>query len=580
MQLSQEQQKAAFTESPKALVLAGAGSGKTRVLTARIKHLIEEKQVSPYEIISFTFTRKGSGEMIERLGKEIGHTAAIIKSGTIHGVSLKLLQTYGELVGLRPDKITVYGSWEEQFLLKDVAKELGYYTGHAWKKVKKGDVEAAFNLYYTTGAMNPESERENALMNAFFGRCRENNALTYGSILTTFLRLIRHIWQYLNLRHVLVDETQDNDPLQWEIINQLCAYTGASLFAVGDIRQSIFSFRGADPEYLIRNQGQFDVYTLQDNYRSSANIVEAANKLIAHNALNMGESMRAMRKELIAPIMHLNDMDSTELCDFLRATQSAPANKNTAILARNHWPLKKLSRLLDEAGIKHEYIGKKSGLVRSEEFRRFHAFLKLIVNPFDNFSFLLIKDYLGVSNAEYREIRVMAVQNSKSHFQEWKTLRYDGDLKLDWLSCADGVDINTVIDAMKSIEWKFDPGEILSFVYAWILENPAGTIAQYLGWLATFDVQDELKEDSDCLQLLTMHSSKGLEFSTVIAIGLNEGIFPDKRDIDANALEDSRRLAYVCFTRAENQLILTSRPEKDKYDKKYPVSRFISEALN
>lgn len=142
------------------------------------------------------------------------------------------------------------------------------------------------------------------------------------------------------------------------------------------------------------------------------------------------------------------------------------------------------------------------------------------------------------------------------------------------------LDMDSTVDWMKDIEFPFDTEPIFEFVYAWIIDNPCGTIPQYLVWLATFDISDEIKDESEGLILCTCHAAKGLEFSTVIAIGLNDGVFPDKRDIEANDLTDSRRLAYVCFTRAEDQLILTSRPTKDKYKKDYPVSRFIKEALS
>lgn len=579
MKLSNEQKKLAHTDSKKALGIAPAGSGKTRVLISRVGYLITKCNVSPYEICSFSFTRKAAGELKERLQKEIGNQADNATLGTIHGVSLNCLQRFGELVNLKPGKITVYGSFEEQFLLKDVATELGYHDGHKWTKVKKGDVSAAFKLFYTTGFITTEevSVKINVLMNAFFARCKENNALTYGTILTTFLRLIPKIAGYLNFRYILADEVQDQNPIQWQILNDLCKYCGASLFAIGDPRQSIYAFNGADPEYLIRNQGLFDVYNLKDNYRSSATIVEAANKLIGHNGMDMGEPMEAKR-DLGKGIMIAENVDSEKLVDFCRVYQ----NSDCAVLSRIHGLLKKLSRLLDDAGIKHEYIGKKSGLVKSEEFIRFHAFLKLIVNPFDNFSFLLIRDYLGVSGEEYGEIRLKSAQDSKSHFQIWKETRMDGANEIfEWFASSEIGDFITVIDWFLDIEWGFDPEPIFTFIYSWMGDNPDCTIDQYLNWLATFDVQDEIKEESPGLKLCTVHSTKGLEFPTVIAIGFNEGIFPDKRSVKENKLDEERNLAYVCMTRAENQLILTSRPPKkdDSGRISGEASRFISEAL-
>ena len=578
MNLSQEQQKAAFTESKRAMVIAGGGSGKTRTMISRIKHLIENCHVSPYEILCLTFTRKAAGEIKDRLIKEIGQAASKVNTGTIHSIALNYLQRFGELAGLRPGKITVYSEFEEQFLLKDVAMELGFHTGKTWKGVKKKEVEQAFYNYYTSGAYLRD-EKVKTIMDAFFARCRENNALTYGTILTEFKRLIPKISQFMGLRHVLADECQDNDPLQWDILNDICQACNASLFAVGDPRQSIYSFRGADPEYLIRNKDQFDIYNLTDNYRSSANIVEAANNLISHNNMDICEPMVAIREHKMK-VIHATNVDSEKIKDW--AIERQALKSGAAILGRNHWLLEKLSRLLTESGIKHEYIGKKTKLTRSEPFRRFHAFLKLIVNPFDNFSFLLIKDYLGITPEEYRNIRWDASVEYISHFEAWKTLSVkDAYTWQEWLKSSEAGDFSTVIDFMEDIDFGFDTELIFEFIYGWIFKNYDGTIDQYLNWLATWDIQDEIKEESEGLMLMTGHASKGLEFSTVIVIGLNEGIFPDKRDITSNNLTDSRRLAYVAMTRAEDQLILTSRPlEKDDDGQiKNPVSRFISESL-
>jgi superfamily I DNA/RNA helicase len=575
MNLSQEQQAAAYTNSKRALIIAGAGSGKSRTLISRVEYLIKEKNVSPYEVAAITFTRLAAKELVKRLEKAIGSGAKKIIASTIHGMALNYLQRFGELIGLRPGKITVYGSFEEEFLLKEVAKELGYHTGKAWKGVKKGDIIAGFHDFYTTGSWRPECDKEIEIMKAFFSRCKENNALTYGTILTEFKRLIPYIWKFMGLRHVLCDEVQDNDPLQWQILNDICNACNASLFAVGDPRQSIYSFRGADPEYLIRNKHLFDIYNLKDNYRSSANIVEAANNLIGHNGGELGEPMRAIRGQ-ICPLVIRHNMDSETIANSLKNDKNE--FPGVAVLARNHWLLEKLSRLLTESNIKHEYIGKKTAMTRSEPFRKFHAFLKLIVNPFDNFSFLLIKDYLGLSQEEYSDIRMQSCVAYSSHFETWKALT-DKDTYTwqKWLKISENGDMASVIDWMKDVEFDFDTEPIFEFVYSWMLDNYDGTIEGYLSWLAVWDISDEIKDDTEGLLLCTFHASKGLEFPTVIIAGLNEEIFPSKQSISKNELQDEVRLCYVAVTRSVDQLIMTSRPVEQDEDgqPKNPVSRFI-----
>ena len=266
-------------------------------------------------------------------------------------------------------------------------------------------------------------------------------------------------------------------------------------------------------------------------------------------------------------IKTLDNMDSNTLVEYIGTMQDT---NNTAVLSRNHYLLKKLSQLLSERGIDHEYIGKKSKIIHSEGFIKFHAFLKLIVNNQDNFSFLLIRDYIGVSMEDYHTIRLTAVIEYKSHFQTWSDRYSEIEKDLSywslWFKSAEQPDMSIVIDFMKDIDFDFDTEEIFNFVYSWIIENPTGTIKQYLNWLAIFDVQDEIKKEPEALQLMTIHASKGLEWPTVIIAGLNEGIFPSSQSIKKNELEDEVRLCYVALTRSEDQLILTSRPIKKDED--------------
>jgi DNA helicase-2/ATP-dependent DNA helicase PcrA len=865
MQLSQEQTEAAFTESKQALCLAGAGSGKTRVLISRVNHLINNCKVSPYEAMLVTFTRKAASEMRERLEESIGNSAYNVTIGTMHSVALNYIQRFGEFIGLNPGKITVYSQWEEGVLLKDVCKELGYHNGKTWRKVKKKEVEAAFYLFYTRKQRNERLYIPNEIMDAFFLRCKENNALTYGMIMTSFLDLIPKIGRMLKFKHILVDETQDNDPLQWRIIKLICSICDASLFAVGDDSQcqpagtmvetlrgpkpienlnpetdelyvyckhaamvygghnkgykfkiasryfsgnmykviangtstkctpshkwqvkwsdygrdkkwnvvylmrqgdrfrigwcqlfrgsgknnektafhlwqrarlekadsvwilrvldnkkdaslwesilstrygiptitfegihsheyydkqgidtvfreigdlkikanriledhnleikyplhsternnqkrggcsifeieacnmlpgffmvphrkngtrmikwsvayrtsrpvknvivysmdvekyhtyiadglctknSIYSFRGADPGYLIRNQEKFDVYKLKDNYRSDGYIVDSANKLIKHNVNRMDLEMNAIRPRNDAALDLFRDMDSKKLTDKLGDTVNIYGD-NIAVLGRNHFLLEKLSRLLTESGIDHEYIGKKTAFTRSEEFRRVHAFLTLAVNPFDNFSFMLCKEHFEINMTDYREIRMQAVRENKSHFQVLCELHTYLPEKLMLLidSIREG-NFYLVLSWMNSIEFEFDPEPVFDFINEYLAVTHKPKIVEYLDWLTLYDVQDEIKEDSKKLQLMTIHASKGLEWSMVIIAGMNEGILPSSRAMKSlDELESERRLAYVAYTRARDYLVLTSRPVDPEAKIKQLPSRFIKESL-
>lgn len=578
IQLDTKQEEAVFTESTRALVLAGAGSGKTRVLIERIAHLIEDKKVSPAEILALTFTRKASSEMRSRLEARIGGAANRVSIGTIHATALKLLHRFGDLIGMKARNITVYGEFEEQYLLREVAIDLGIYNGKSWK-VKKRDVDAMLNTYYSRGEEPTEDNPAYKLFRDLLDRCRENNALTYGMILTSMMRLVPEIKQYLQWKYILVDEAQDTDPLQWWIIEEFPRLLGASIFAVGDIDQSIYRFRGAVPEYLVKTQHTFDIYRLENNYRSLPEIVEAANRLIEHNSERLPKTMRATRNLDVSSfdidtevVQTLTGCDSHELANVVSAWKYW-GHGSIAVLSRIHVLLEKLSEELTILNIPHVKIGRKTELTNSEEFRRFHAFLKLIVNPYDNFAFMLVREKIGLSREQYNTVRLASTQMSLSHYQAWVKTSFTIPefMQHDW----NGGDY-PLFTVIAHLQDSFVIAEdIADFITAWIEQNPKGTVAEYLDWLATWDVQDEIadEENEDKVTLCTAHAAKGLEFPVVILAGCNEGIMPSKRAVSAGDIEEERRLMYVAATRAEDRLIITVRPETEES----PRSRFIGE---
>jgi DNA helicase-2/ATP-dependent DNA helicase PcrA len=592
--LDQQQQNAVTSESEQVLVLAGPGAGKTRVIVERAAHLIENCKVSPFELCLLTFTRKAAGEMRERIQERIGNGAHKITIGTFHAVALDLLHRFGELVGFQKQNCTVYGDWEEQFLLKEIAKELGLHNGKTWKGIKKKEISAVFAKYYQEGVEPDKEDPAYGIFKAFIARCRENNSYTYGSLLTGLKLLLPQIKQYLNWKHMVVDEAHDTDKLQWELIHTMKDYCNASLFAVADPDQAIYGWRGADVGYLLRNKDSFDIFKLETNYRSKPGIVRAANSLIQHNSDRLDKDMKAHQFDEGNQVFVVKDTDSEGIVKLSKVF----VDEDICILARNHVFLNKMSRLMEEQKIKHTYVGKESALTKSEEFRRFHAFLKLIVNPYDNFSFLLISDLVGLSKADYADIRYKASQEGKSHFQVW----YNSFVVLDnnkiFIQFYDSIeqwDFESTVGNLESIwypslsDWlgdtdhkpPFDFAPSLGFATNWVKDNPKGTTIDYLNWLATYDLQEEIKNDTKGIQLMTIHAAKGLEFPIVIIAGCNEGILPDKRSIAQDDVESERRLMYVAITRAESRLMLTVRPEASKYKgqlKVTPVSRFIKEA--
>ncbi len=582
MDLDKQQELAAKTDARQVLVLSGAGSGKTRVLVERVAYLLEECRVSPYELFLCSFTRKASRELRQRIEERVGKSAHHITMGTIHAIALRYLKRFGELIGLRGKNLTVYSEFEENYLLRECAIDLGIYKGKTWK-IPKREIDAVFDAYYQEGILPEEDHPCRLIFDEFIARCRENNSLTYGALLCGFKILLPLIKQYLNLKHIFVDECQDLDLLQWKIFNELRDLCGASVFVVGDIDQSIYSWRGAIPEYLIEHQAEFQIYKIENNYRSCPEIVEAANRLIEHNEARIPRTMKATREEK-GNIVHAFECDTDKVCVLVQTVLNN-GNKDAAVLSRNHFLLKKLASVLDVINLPYTYVGRQTELIESPLFRTFHGFLKLLVNPFDNFSFLLIRELLGLSRTQYNEIRLKATQESKSHFQAWQHKR--GQIHMipieDFFYETERSDFELeecVCNLVSVLDWPEEISLVRSFVTSWMAENPNGTVGNYLDWLATYDMQEEVKEEDKKLKLMTIHAAKGLEWPTVMLIGCNEGILPSKQSIEAEDVESERRLFYVACTRAKDSLILAVRPERKEVNGKVyenPISRFVRE---
>jgi DNA helicase-2/ATP-dependent DNA helicase PcrA len=579
MKLDIQQYEAVTSEEKNVLVIAGPGAGKTRVIVERAACLVEEKNISPYEIVLITFTRHAANEILERLIERVGNKAYHMTIGTFHATALKLLHRFGDVIGFKKAHSTVYGEFEEQYLLREVAKDMGIYNGKTWKPAKKV-VDVVFAKYYQEGIEPSEDDLCYDLFKAFIARCRENNSYTFGSLLTGMKLLLPHIKKYLHWKHILLDEAHDTDKLQWELLNSIRELFDASFFCVTDLDQSIYGWRGAYPEYLLQHQSGFTIYKLETNYRSVPSIVEASERLISHNKERIPKEMKAVREDGMSRVIVQKNCDSEFLVNLF--TEEWVSGEPVVILSRVHGLLEKIDRLMEEQKIPHTYIGKTTALTNTESFRKFHAFLKLICNPFDNFSFLLVKDILGIPSNEYHHIRITAAQEGKSHFQVWSESTDDNSLAKSFFDNASEWPIDQIIVNLSASEfnWPFDSYPSADFAMTWAEEHINGKVSDYLDWLATIDIQDEVKEENEGITLMTIHACKGLEFPVVIVVGCNEGIIPSKQAISSGDIESERRLMYVAMTRAQNQLILAVRPEQTEKDGRIYEnlqSRFITE---
>lgn len=567
-----KEQSAAIENVDLRLLLAGAGSGKTRVLTEHVAYLIDERRVSPSEILVITFTRRAAQELRERLFLRLGKRAYGVTASTIHALSLSQLKRLGDCIGLRPKQLTVYSPWETDYLMRHVVKEMG------GKKTDLAVLRKAMAVYDQEGKLPPHDTREDELMLYFLDRCRENNAITFGGLVNGLRALASHRPGLLPWKHILVDEAQDNDSSQELTITALGAMLPARICRVGDVSQSIYEFRGARPDLFW--QKSLDGYsTLRNNYRSAAAIVEAANRLIEHNSMRMVEGMEpAGQHPDGCGVQLINACDTEELVNLICSDLSTGyANSDIAVLARTHGLLVKATRMLRERGVNAVHVGSKAKQTESEDFCRFHALLKLMVNPYDNFSFLMAYDMCMLDIHAYRAIRTYAASNGTSHFQAWQMLSGNEDL-------AKSKDYLDKITAPTTLQEALEAALVIteddaSHAYAldWFHENEGASIADYLDWLSTVDIQDELPDELDPEQvtLSTIHAAKGLEWRKVYVFGCNEGSLPSSRAASVLDVEGERRLAYVAWTRARENLVLCVRP---KGERDGGSSRFIAES--
>jgi DNA helicase-2/ATP-dependent DNA helicase PcrA len=529
--------------------------------------------------------------MKERLELLIGKDARKLTIGTMHSVALNLIKRYAEQSGLFSYKnVSVYGEFEESFLIKNEALNLGYFDKGKWKKAKLKDIENELLGVYS--AMKTESETASGtIVKGLRVALKENNALTHGEILLRFLESLPEMAPFLNFKHIMCDEVQDNDLTQREVILKLAELCNASVFVVGDISQCIFGWRGASPESMIQDSQSFEVHTLPFNYRSDPDITDAANKLISNNKLKLPVEIEAARpSDRNNGVAHLKCMDSMAVAGTIKhhIDNNDLKPEDVAILGRNHYLLAKISKCLTELGVEHTYLGKKSSEFKTEWFCSVNAMLRLAANPLDNFAFAVSRPYLGVNDDQYRAIRDKAAKEYISHSAAYQALGFGFVDVGSLFSFSEMVETAHGNFAVKSTKGIYEADTAKALALEWLENNQkykdvpfSESGPAYLEWLSFFEIADEKKPESKGVQVMTIHGSKGLEFPVVFVVGMNEGILPHKNSYTESELEAERRLAYVAVTRAKNMLFLCVRPERKEDENgkitENPESRFIGE---
>mgnify|MGYP004491898335 FL=1 len=637
-----EAQRAAveYIDGP-SLVIAGAGSGKTRVLTYKIAYLLSQG-MKPWSIMALTFTNKAAREMKERIGKLVGNDLAQhLYMGTFHSIFSRILRAEAEHIGFN-NNFTIYDESDSRSLIKAIVKEMGLDD----KKYKPAAVHAKISMaknnlmsaaaYESDAAIFEQNKRAQMpevgkIFVAYVQRCKQANAMDFDDLLTLTYQLFR---EHEDIRHkyaarfdyVLVDEYQDTNHVQMSIVMQLCQEK-LRVCAVGDDSQSIYSFRGANIDNILNYQRQFQgtrLFKLEQNYRSTQTIVEAANSLIKHNRNQIPKDVFSenAKGEKIQYKPAYSDKEEAAIVakDVKRIKREDGCQYNDfAILYRTNAQSRSFEEEFRKQGIPYRIYGGLSFYQR-KEIKDIIAYFRLVANPDDEEAIKRIINYpaRGIGATTVLKIADCAHQNQVSFWEvigapeqyglavnkgtmnKLETFRLLISSFIERAQTTDVYELGDAIIKESGISQDIMSGkdaddlarqenleEFLSGMSAFVEERREEGrfdelfLQDYLQDVALLtDADSDGDKDEPRVSLMTVHAAKGLEFPTVFVVGLEENIFPSPLSAASlRELEEERRLLYVAITRAEKHCILTNAKNRWRYGKMEfdNPSRFIDE---
>jgi len=587
--LNEEQEKAVTHTAGPALVLAGAGSGKTRVITYRIAHILEQKGVKPYHILAVTFTNKAADEMKERLYSLVRDSMKGIWIGTFHSVCARLLREFAPYT-THSRNFVIYDTQDQHNLIKKIIKdcqieekELDFYYGHRTISNLKNRLidEDEFKPY------NYKTELLKKVYQEYQRKLKENDAMDFDDLLFNLYTLLdskEEIRKKLNnrFRHKLVDEYQDTNLSQYEILKKLSEKYN-DIFVVGDDDQSIYGFRGADINNILDFEDDFPnakIYKLERNYRSTKRILEVASNVVKNNRLRKGKTLWTEQEEGEKIILFSGLTEKEEagkLIKLLKEELKKRNRKDILITYRTNAQSRAIEDVLLKEEIPYVIVGGIKFYQR-KEIKDILSYVKFIINKKDTISFFRIL------NTPRRGIGKIAREKIEATAREENISLWEASCKLaeQEVQIANFVNLIKYLDEIKRID------ELISAIvektgYADILkekdtiesESRIENIQELLSAAYEFTettnkyspeeylTEVGLKADidnwnrTDSVNLMTLHNTKGLEFEVVFIIGIGEGLLPHYRSIKEGNIEEERRLFYVGITRARKKLYLS-----------------------
>jgi DNA helicase-2/ATP-dependent DNA helicase PcrA len=613
------------TDGP-VLIFAGAGSGKTRVLTHRIAYLLGELRVAPERILAVTFTNKAAGEMKSRLHAMVGPVARDVWVGTFHAMCVRILRRDGTRIGIGRSFAVIDDSDQRQ-LVKEILDDLDYDERHLSAGACLAEIDKAKNALiwpeqYAQSQTSFIGERIASVYAEYQRRLAESNSLDFDDLIVRTIDLLerdketRDKYQQ-RFEYVLVDEYQDVNAAQYRLITLLAGYHG-NVTVVGDDDQSIYSWRGSDYRMILRFEEDFPgakIFKLEENYRSTQRILEAANTLVANNRARAPKRLFTARQEgepiTLYPAATERDEARYVVEKVKSMVRDGAAYRDFVVLYRTNAQSRVFEEALLAEGIPYRVIGG-VGFYARTEIKDVVAYLRYIVNSSDALAFKRIVNVprrgigqqtlaalvqaanagrLSVGEAIFSSELLRAAVPKKL-----KELERFAELIADLRKVAESGGVADLLVAVmersgyvRELQGEDSHEararlENLSELVGVAREYEAGdedpSLAGFLANIALVSDLDALEEDASYVTLMTLHSAKGLEFPSVFLTGLEEGVFPHSRTLtEPTELEEERRLAYVGITRAIDRLFLTYAARRALFGNTYayPKSRFLEE---
>jgi DNA helicase II / ATP-dependent DNA helicase PcrA len=629
--LNPAQREAVLTTEGPLLVIAGAGSGKTRVLTHRVAHLLATQGVKPNEILAITFTNKAAGEMKERVERTVGSIARAIWIMTFHAACGRILRREAERLGYR-SSFTIYDQADQVRLVKACLEELERDPKRFVPRGIHAQISNAKNQLigpadYASRVASFYDQTVADVYELYQRRLFGSNAVDFDDMLMLTVNVLqrfpeaREKWAK-SFRYVLVDEYQDTNHAQYVLL-KLLAQDHQNLMVVGDPDQSIFSWRGADITNILEFEKDFPdtkVIPLEQNYRSTNAILTAANEVISHNRERKEKNLWSDLGE--GELVHVVETEDEHgearfvAAEIARCVEEGYSGREIAVVYRTNAQSRVLEDVLVRQGVGYQVIGGPRFYERAE-IKDAIAYLQAIDNPYDLVSLLRIanRPRRGIGDTSLARLQayaagldltlwdamgraeeaglgaaaIRAVTGFRNVLQSLMATATDANVADVLEQVLERTGYLEALEAERTIEARGRIENLEELVGVAREYDSSGaqerSLSGFLQEISLYSDQDAIRDDPDdggLVTLMTLHTAKGLEFRAVFMIGMEEGIFPHSRSIEENTLEEERRLCYVGMTRAQERLTLTHAMRRNlygRYDANLP-SRFLDELPN